>query len=163
MANISDVLTYAGCVAASYSAGAVGRFLSPSEYGGWYDRLKPSWTPPPKVFPIAWGILYACIGSALFLALRYGLGRATLVLFAANLALNAAWSPLFFGRQAFTAAFAAIVGMVITCAGIIAAFAVWSRGSVRVAGIALLLPYLGWLCFAGALNLAIIMASRKKQ
>lgn len=162
----TDVLTFIACQAVAFTPAAVAAATrtaggrAASDGSGWYARLKPRWTPPAVVFPIVWTVLYACIGAALFLAMRYGLGRLTIVLFAANLALNAAWSPLFFGKRAFAAALAAVAGMLVTAAGILAAFAVHARGAVRVAGIALVVPYIAWLCFAGALNTAVLMRSR---
>lgn len=158
-------IAFAACQAVAFLPAAVAAATrttggAAAQSSGWYARVKPSWTPPAIVFPIAWTVLYACIGAALFLALRYGLGRTTLVLFAANLALNAAWSPLFFGRRAFAAALAAVAGMLVTAAAILAAFAVHARGAVRAAGVGLLAPYIAWLCFAGALNTAVLVRSR---
>lgn len=168
MPSASDALAFLACQAAAFAPAAVAfatRTSGPASAragaaSGWYERLRPSWTPPAALFPVVWTLLYACLGAALFLALCYGLGRATLALFAVNLALNAAWSPLFFGRRAFGAALAAVAGMVLTAAGVLAAFAVWARGAVRAAGVALVAPYVAWLCFAGALNAAVLARAR---
>ena len=73
--------------------------------GDWYSSLaKPEWTPPPWVFGPAWTILYAMMaGAAWRLWRRLGArpleARRALVLFTVQLALNLAWTPVFFGMQ----------------------------------------------------------------
>src|SRR3546814_11697585 len=75
----------------------------------WYAALqKPALAPPGWVFGGAWTILYALMGLALAMILnaRGAYGRpAALTLFAIQLALNLAWSPLFFGAHRIKAAF----------------------------------------------------------
>src|SRR5262249_38993528 len=66
--------------------------------GAWYAGLvKPGWTPPDAVFAPVWLALYATIGVAGWLAWRASAGtqrRRAFVLYAIQLALNAAWSPV---------------------------------------------------------------------
>ena len=74
----------------------------------WYPSLrKPSWTPPNWAFPLAWTTLYAAMGAASWLVWRDG-GIAEhplpLALYAAQLLLNWAWSPLFFTAHRLGAA-----------------------------------------------------------
>ena len=81
--------------------GGASGWLSNSGYGnGWFDALqKPSFMPPGWAFGIVWPILYALLGIAVAMILaeppsdRRNLG---LSLFAIQLVLNFAWSPLFF-------------------------------------------------------------------
>ena len=123
-----------------------------SDYGNpWFDALiKPSFLPPGWAFPVAWTILYICLGIALALILhaRGAKGRPlALTLFFAQLALNFSWSPTFFGAGLIDWAFLLIMAMnVAVTATIIAA---WPLN--RVAAL-LLVPYLAWLCLATALN-----------
>lgn len=126
-----------------------------SGYGnGWFDALrKPGFMPPAWAFPVAWTILYICLGLALALILhaRGARGRPlALTLFLVQLALNFAWSPLFFAAHKVSLAFWVIVAMWILAAA--AAFLFFRIR--RLAGL-LMLPYLAWLLLAGALNHAI--------
>ena len=76
--------------------------------------------------------------------------NAALALFAIQLALNAAWSPIFFGLKSFGGAFVDIVALWLAIAATLVAFL---RLSVP-AGL-LLAPYLAWASFAAVLNCAI--------
>ncbi len=69
--------------------------------GEWYRQLaKPPLNPPAWVFGPVWTLLYILMGvSAWLVWLRPGLpaARIPLLLFAAQMALNGAWSWIFFG------------------------------------------------------------------
>jgi benzodiazapine receptor len=120
----------------------------------WFAALaKPGFMPPDWAFPVAWTILYICLGLALALILhaRGAHGRPLAIgLFLVQLALNFAWSPLFFAAHKVSLAFGVIVAMWILAAA--AAFLFFRIR--RTAGL-LMLPYLAWLLFAGALNHSI--------
>jgi benzodiazapine receptor len=120
----------------------------------WFAALaKPGFMPPGWAFPVAWTILYICLGLALALILhaRGARGRPpALILFLVQLALNLAWSPLFFAAHKVSLAFWTIVAM-----GLIAAAAAFLFYRIRRAAGLLMVPYLAWLLFAGALNHAI--------
>ena len=132
------------------SAGLVGARFVP---GAWYASLaKPSWTPPDAVFPIVWPILYVLMGWAAFRVWhRAGFAKARLGLglWLGQLALNALWSWLFFGRHEMGVAFFDIVLMGAGILGTILAFRRHDRPAA-----ALMLPYLAWVAFAAALNFA---------
>jgi len=76
--------------------------------------------------------------------------RLQLGLFLVQLVLNGLWSYLFFGVQRPDLAFLEIV---ILWSAILATTLTF-RGIHRTAAV-LLLPYLGWVTFAAALNLAL--------
>jgi translocator protein len=76
--------------------------------------------------------------------------RRPLVIFLVQLALNAAWTPLFFGLHWPGAAFAEIILLWLAIAATVAAFARVSRLAAW-----LLVPYLAWVGFAAALNFTI--------
>ena len=127
-----------------------------SGYGNpWFDALeKPGFMPPGWAFPVAWTILYICLGLALALILhaKGAKGRPlALTLFFAQLALNYAWSPVFFALHEVGTAFVLITGMILLS---IAAAVLFYRIR-RKAGL-LMLPYIAWLCFAAALNWQIM-------
>ena len=76
--------------------------------------------------------------------------RTALILFIAQLALNALWSWLFFGWQRADLAFADIVLLWVLILATTIAF--WR---IRPPAGTLLVPYLLWVSFACALNYAI--------
>jgi len=121
--------------------------------GGWYATLaKPSFQPPSWVFGPVWSVLYVLMGVALFLvwrADRHGRDRAV-ALWATQLALNAAWSLIFFGRRAIGPALAEILVLWVAVAATVVAFHRQDRTAGR-----LLVPYLGWVSFATLLNASI--------
>ena len=124
----------------------------------WFAGLvKPGIYPPPITFGIVWTVLFVLIGCALALvASAWGAaGRGlALAVFAVQFLVTQAWSAVFFGMQDMWSALYVIgAGLVLL---LIALPLVWRVR--RVAGL-LLLPYLGWVCFAGALNYAFIAAN----
>ena len=124
--------------------------------GDWYASLaKPEWTPPPWVFGPAWTILYAMMALAAWrlwrrLGSRPLEARRALVLFAVQLALNLAWTPVFFGMQRPDLALVVILLLWVAIAATIVA--AWQACKTAAA---LLMPYLAWVTFATALNMAI--------
>jgi tryptophan-rich sensory protein len=132
--------------------GTVSGRLANSGYGNaWFDAIeKPALMPPGWVFGVAWTILYILLGLALALILhaKGARGRGVaLGFFAAQLALNYAWSPLFFAAHEVGAAFVVIVVMIALSAVAALLFA----RIRRPAGL-LMLPYLAWLFFAAYLT-----------
>lgn len=117
----------------------------------WFASLvKPAAMPPGWLFPVAWTLLYVLIGLALSLivAARRAAGRGLAIgLFAAQFALNLAWSPIFFAAHHVMLAFAVILLMLLLTVVTALAFARIRRNAAL-----LLLPYLAWLCFAAWLN-----------
>lgn len=131
-------------------------YVSNSGYGNdWFDSLaKPSFMPPGWAFGVVWPILYAMLGIsvAMIVALPGSRERMTaLTLFWVQMALNFAWSPIFFGARDLT-----LANYVIVIMAVIAAVAAGKFYRLhRVAGL-LMVPYLLWLVFAATLNTTII-------
>lgn len=129
---------------------ASGRMVPTGSENAWFRALaKPAIMPPNLAFPIAWTTLYILMGLALAIVInaRGARGRGlALTLFAVQLVLNLAWSPVFFGLHQVETALAIIAALVILVAMTILLF--WRIR--RIAGV-MLLPYLAWLCFAGIL------------
>jgi tryptophan-rich sensory protein len=117
----------------------------------WYAMLvRPAVTPPDWVFPVAWSALYVLMGLALAMIINARGSRlrgAAIALFAVQLLLNLAWSPLFFGMHQVSAALILLIAIFAT-----ALAATFAFGRIRGAAAWLMVPYLAWLCFAGALN-----------
>jgi tryptophan-rich sensory protein len=140
-----------GSVAAALVVGQIATFpnLAP-----WYAGLaKPFFTPPNWVFGPTWVTLYLLMAGALWRILRLPASparRQALGLFYLQLALNAAWSWLFFGAHSPLLGLADIVPQL---AAIVATIAAFSRLD-RIAG-ACLAPLALWVAYATLLNAAI--------
>jgi tryptophan-rich sensory protein len=135
--------------------GGLSGWLANSGYGNaWFDALeKPSFMPPGAAFGIVWPVLYALLGIALALVLAMPPSdrrRTGLILFAVQMVLNFAWSPIFFAGHDIVLAKYVIFAM----AGIAAAAAGQFFRLSPAAGL-LLVPYLSWLVFAATLTAAI--------
>jgi tryptophan-rich sensory protein len=136
-------------------AGSASGWLSGSGYGNpWFDALiKPTFMPPGWMFGAAWTTLYTLIGVALAMIVaqpRSDGRRTALILFFVQLALNFAWSPIFFAGHDIKLAAA-----VIFVLAVIAAVAARQFYRLRPLAGLLMTPYLAWLCFAAALTTAI--------
>lgn len=120
----------------------------------WFAALhKPPFMPPGWVFGAAWTIIYILLGLSLAMLLhaKGAAGREkTLSLFALGLALNFAWSPVFFALHKPGIALSLIAAMIIATVALI--FLLWR---IRIVAALLLYPYLGWLMFASMLNYQI--------
>ncbi len=141
-------------VLATFAAGAVGSVFTAQSVSTWYAALaKPDWTPPGWLFSPVWITLYAMMALAAWLVWRQGGFRpaaGALALYLVQLGLNATWSGLFFGLRSPGLAFAELILLWVAIG--LTAVAFWRHS--RWAAL-LLVPYLVWTTFAGALNLAV--------
>ena len=137
-----------------FAIAALASIATRPEIPTWYaGLLKPSWTPPAWLFGPVWTALYAAMAVAGWVVWhRAGWrgGRLALTLFALQLVLNGAWSFIFFKFHSVGWAFAEIVALWVAIAATIVTFAGVSQLSSL-----LLIPYLAWVTYAAALNLAI--------
>jgi tryptophan-rich sensory protein len=136
-------------------AGSASGWLSGSGYGNaWFDSLlKPLFMPPGWAFGVAWTTLYVLMGLALAMILAAPptpTRRTALTLFFVQLAVNFAWSPVFFGAHDIDLGKIMIIVMLVIA---LAAASLFRR--IRPVAGWLLVPYLLWLCFAFALNSSI--------
>jgi benzodiazapine receptor len=130
-----------------------GRWTGP-EIPGWYRTLaKPSFNPPGWVFGPVWGTLYLLMAIAAWRVMAEQASELRTVglgLFMLQLALNLAWSWIFFHRHAIGPA--AIEVAALWCV-IGATTVVFSRVSAGAAW--LMAPYWAWVTFASVLNASI--------
>ena len=143
------------CLLACLAAGGLGSIFISPDVGDWYAKLhKPGFNPPDWVFAPVWTALYIMMAVAVWIIWRQRTTRPTTVaicLFGIQLALNAAWSSIFFGLHQ---PLMALVDLAMLWVVLIATLVGFGRIS-RTAG-RLLLPYLAWVSFAGVLNAAIV-------
>ncbi|MDN5749388.1 MAG: tryptophan-rich sensory protein [Pseudonocardia sp.] len=149
----SNALGLAAFAVAATVVAGVGSLAAVSAASRYEALQQPTWAPPAWLFGPVWTLLYATIAVAGWLVWRragWSGARTALTVFAAQLVLNALWTPLFFGAGLLGVAFVEIVVLWLVIAATIVLFARHSRAAA-----ALLVPYLAWVTFASALNLAI--------
>jgi benzodiazapine receptor len=152
----------AGWLALCFAAGAAGAVATSGIKTFYADLTKPVWAPPAWLFGPAWTVLYILMAIAAWLVwrdaevdgIRALSRRQGLVLFVVQLVLNALWTWLFFRWRLGGVAMAELVLMWITVAIVARLFSRVKRVSAW-----LLVPYLGWLVYAGALNWAVWRAN----
>jgi len=141
-------------VLACLGAGGLGAVATTPEIDGWYRTIvKPEWNPPDWVFGPVWTTLFVLMGISAWLVWKPEGFRGApipLALFASQLALNVAWSWIFFGMHQIGWA---VVEILILWLAILATTVAFFRRS-KAAGW-LLVPYLGWVSFASILNFTI--------
>jgi translocator protein len=140
-------------LAISFITSGIGAFASINAASFYGQLIQPSWAPPSSVFAPVWTTLYALMGIAAWLVWRVGgvrTNRFALTFFLVQLAVNALWSWLFFVWHLGALAFADIVVLWLLIIATIVSF--WR---VRPLAGALLIPYLLWVSFAGALNFSV--------
>lgn len=145
------ILGLSSWLLACFAAAAMGGLFMPGE---WYTSLqKPAWNPPGWIFGPVWTALYTMMAVAAWLVWRQGgweKQRRPLLVFLAQLTLNALWTPLFFGLHWPGVAFAEILLLWLAIAATVAVFRPVSRTAML-----LLVPYLAWVSFAAALNFTL--------
>jgi tryptophan-rich sensory protein len=146
-----DVLGLAAFVVMCFGVSLLGGRATLPALAHWYPALaKPAWTPPEWVFGPVWTLLYPTMAVAGWLAWREGRSRRGTLLYLLQLTLNAAWPWFFFGERRIGWALVCVVVLWFVILGTIVAFWRVSRGAA-----VLMLPYLGWVGFALALNAAL--------
>jgi translocator protein len=151
VSNVRQGSVLLGLIVLCLAAGALGAAVTAPAIPTWYAGLaKPSFNPPNWIFAPVWTALYVLMAIAAWLVWRRGNARPPLTLFGVQLALNSAWSLLFFGLHRVDLA---LVDIVLLLAAIVAtARAFHPRSAVAAL---LLVPYLAWVSFATVLNFAI--------
>lgn len=154
VSKAKSIWMLASSLGLSYFAAALGSLGSISGIQTWFETLnKPWFTPPNWVFGPAWAVLYTFIGIAAWRVwIAQGVRPLTTSIYLIQLALNAVWSPIFFGLEKPLGALLILIAL-----DGVAALCLWQFAKAdRIAGY-WFLPYLLWLGFATALNLAIVI------
>lgn len=156
---MKTILVLIGSVTVCLGVGMLGSVATQPNLRPWYEELrKPPLTPPNAVFGPTWGVLFILMGVVLALILlapASPIRSWALALFGIQLALNAAWSWIFFGSRAPGWALVEIVPFLASVAA-----TAWAAYQVsQVAGL-LLAPYVAWVSFATYLNAGIWLLNR---
>lgn len=139
----------------SYLAAGLGSIGTLNAIDGWYASAnKPWFTPPNWAFGPAWSLWYTIMAVAAWQVWNSQSRWRTpaLTAYGIQLALNAIWSPVFFGAQQL------LVGSWIAVALSASVFVTMCLFHLtkHSAGI-LLAPYWGWTVFACALSFGILI------
>ncbi len=151
---MKDLLRLIGLIILCEGAGIIGSIFTFNSINTWYLTLeKPFFNPPSFVFGPVWTILYLLMGISLFLV--WGKKKTNLQWFWAQLALNTVWSIIFFGLKNPLLAFIVLIFLWISIYQSIKSFR-----KINKTASYLLYPYLGWVSFAGLLNLSIVLLNK---
>ncbi len=143
-----DILLFFLFLAATFGAAATGALFPTGE---WYKNLnKPSWVPPDWVFPVAWTSIYLLIAFAGARVAGLEGSAYAMAFWAIQIALNALWTPVFFGLRHLKASLPVMVCLWLAVFG--ATVTHWQLDFW--AGLAFS-PYLAWVTVAAALNVAM--------
>lgn len=154
---MKNVLIFIFALVISFLPGIFGVFFTPHGANDvWFNALNKSMlTPDGWVFSVAWTILYALLGIALFLIIKNTKARKSKTVaywaFVVQMALNALWSYLFFGLNFVGAALLTLCALIGVTIWMMVEFKSISKGAYY-----LVWPYLIWLCFALYLNGTIL-------
>ncbi|XP_055630644.1 translocator protein [Toxorhynchites rutilus septentrionalis] len=158
-----DMPKIAGAIVLPQIGGWINGYLTRREIKGWYQSLNfPSFRPPNWVFGPVWTSLYAGMGYASYLVWRDGGGfggiaKGPLILYGTQLALNWAWTPIFFTQHDLKWSLVEIAALTTTVAA--TGFAFFNIN--RIAGY-LFIPYFAWCSFATLLNYEIYKLNPKQ-
>lgn len=147
----ADLLGLGAFLALCFAIAAMGGWITASSVSTWYRTLqKPAFNPPDWVFAPVWTVLYVMIALAGWRVWRdagFARARAGMSAYAVQLALNLAWSFLFFGARMIGIA---LLDILLLLAMICLNAALFWRID-RLPGY-LLAPYAAWVAFASVLN-----------
>ena len=151
-------------IAVPLGGGLIISLLTRDAMGQFNAMEKPALAPPDWLFPVAWTALYVLMGIASYFVWHAGrqgkkadmkISRAALWLYGIQLALNFAWTILFFNLGWYWFAFGWLAVMWV----LEIALLIFSR-KVSKGAFWCLVPYLLWTTFAAYLNLMIAILNK---
>lgn len=146
------LLMLASCALACALAALIGIAVSPNAKEVYTSYNLPGFAPPAWIFGPVWTLMYLLMALAGWLIWHREDVSKDFLLWCAQLVLNALWSPLFFGLGLLWGSFAGIAALWVTLVYLMVQCARRGTGALF-----LMVPYLLWITFAGALNLAIVL------
>lgn len=142
-------------VVVCFMVGFTASYFQSDAIESWYPYLnKPALTPPNAVFPIAWGIIYVCMGISIGLILNSKDKKKNFfsILFGIQLFLNFLWSLSFFYLQN------PLLGLInIVLLDLAVLYYILKTYPAQKASALLFIPYALWLFFATYLNAYILV------
>jgi len=144
------------CLAVAASAG----WITAGANLIWYASLNPPPGKPPNwLFGPVWTLMYLAMAVAAWAIWRESSlphrRRQALTLWGAQLAINASWTPVFFGLHLIMAGVAVLAALAVAVTATARQFAILDRK----AGL-LMVPYVLWVGFAFYLNMGFWWLNR---
>jgi benzodiazapine receptor len=154
------LVALAAFVALTFSAAGIGSAFAARSIRAWYATLhKPAGNPPASYFGPVWTALYFSMAVAAWNVWRVGGGwdgaSSAIAVFLIQLALNAAWSVIFFGMRSPGWA---LIEIILLWTVVLATMILFWRIST-LSG-ALIVPYFAWVTYAAYLNAGIWRLNR---
>lgn len=151
MSRPHPVLGFLAWLALCIATSAIGALASVNARSFYAELVRPDWAPPGWLFGPVWSALFFAMAVAAWLVWRVPTASparsVALRLFVVQLVANALWSWLFFAWRLGGVALAEVLLLWLLIACTLVAF--WR---IRPVAGWLLVPYLGWVTFAAALN-----------
>jgi translocator protein len=139
--------------------GGIAGIFTTEAIPGWYASLnQPSFNPPNWIFGPVWTILYTILGISLFMIWKMDAGRErnqAILIFMVQLLLNFCWSFFFFYFKMIGVAMVDILLLWITIIFMLVRFY-----KIKPLAAYINIPYLLWVTFATALNMAYFFLNR---
>lgn len=125
---------------------------------GFDGIIKPGFTPPAIVFPIAWTILYTLMGISSYLIFESNdINKdKALFIYGIQLIINSLWTFFFFNMKWFLFSFFLVLLILLLVIVMILRFYKINKVSAY-----LQLPYVAWLCFAAVLSFNVFLLNVK--
>ena len=147
----SQLLALILCIILPLSVGSISGIATAGNITTWYAMLnKPWFNPPDYLFGPVWTALYFLMGISLFMVWkspRGSLRTRALLFFGIQLALNFAWSFIFFH---FKQTGGAMIEIILVWISIVTMIILFYR--INKTAALLQIPYLLWVSFASVLN-----------
>ena len=147
---IALIVSFIACMGAA----TVGALLTARAIKEWYRGLKkPSWNPPDWAFGPVWTILYILMAISAWLVWEDGSPDERLLplsIFGIQLALNVAWSGIFFYKRKLLGGLVEV--LVLWTAILVTILSFWGVSNTAAL---LLLPYIAWVSIASYLNYTV--------
>lgn len=141
------------------AVGGVSSLLTKDSMKAFSKLEQPPLSPPGWLFPIAWSILYICMGIASYLIYQQGTEKAevksALQLYGLQLLFNFLWPIFFFRFDWFLFSFFWLLALWLQVL-----LLVLKADKIDKTARNLLLPYLAWLTFAAYLNFGVYILNR---
>ena len=143
-----------GFIFITFFASAIGGFTTRISKEPWYGTInKPSFNPPDWVFAPVWTTLYIFMAFAIWLIwINPRKTKKIFYIYFIHLFINTTWSVIFFGLHQIFLALLVIALIIFFIIWLIRLYLPLNKLSVY-----LMIPYLGWCCYAFVLNLNLYL------
>ncbi len=157
MKKLSPAAAYAAGIGIALAVGLISALASMDGMKRFSELKQPPLSPPGWLFPVVWTILYVLMGiSAARVYLKNTMdSRPALLVWSAQLLVNALWSPIFFTLGLRLVAFVWLLILIVLVVKMIADFK-----KIDIPAGNLQFPYLAWLLFAAYLNMGTFLLNR---